>query len=202
MGKVEEKKLSLEEIQEILSSSYRTEYKYIEKYGKTAKDTLLKMANSSETIRSEKLGKDLTLDCSLIREKTESDGFVTFGAEAYKIKILDGEKELANCAYQLEPRGVHLSFIGLSEDLDNSYQGTGLGSIVFDKLESLSKSLGAEYIEGRYTPIGKFASSSEAFYKRHGFNFDIDPEDHRTYVRKEIQREPEQTAEQKNEKNS
>ena len=75
--------------------------------------------------------------------------------------------------------------------------------MLFDKLEAFCKSFGAQYIEGRYTPMGKFADSSMAFYTRHGFKFNVDYEDHgRTYIYKKIQPEPEQTANPTSEKHS
>lgn len=195
MEKKEEIKLSQEEFKQLLVSEFSNEHKYVERYGQRAREALAKMADSTETVHSEKLSKDLTLSCSLSKERREEDGFVSFGTAFYKIRLLDGERELGKCQYQIEPKGVHLSFIGLNEDLDAEYQGKGLGSVMFDKLEEFCKHLGAEYIEGRYTPIGKFADASEAFYKRHGFKFEVDYEDHgRTYIRKQVQPEPEHTA--------
>lgn len=194
-------KLSHEEVRQLLYSNTSNEHKYIEKYGDGAKATLLKMSNSTESVHSEKLNKDLTLRCSLVRERKESGGIVTFGATAYKIQILDGEKELGKCTYQIEPRGVHLSYIGLSEDLDATFQGIGLGSMMFAKLEAFCQAFGAEYIEGKFTPMGKFAGSSRAFYEKHGFNFDVDYADHgRTYVKKEIQNKLEKPADLESEK--
>lgn len=182
-------KLSTQEIKQILFGGYSNEHKYIDRYGEKAKEVLLKMSDSTESVHCEKLNKDLTLNFSLVKEIKESNGLVSSGAIVYKIQISDGDKKLGKCLFQIEPYGVHLSFIGLNEDLDATYQGIGLGSIMFTKLEEFCKSLGAEYIEGRYTPIGKFADSSRAFYERHGFNFDVDYEDHgRTYVRKNIER--------------
>ena len=184
-----EVKLSTQEIKQLFSDGYSNENKYIGKYGEPARKTLLTMSNGTESIHCEKLNKDLTLSFALTKEKKELNNIVTFGAISYKIRISDGEKELGKCIYQLEPRGVHLSFIGLNEELDSTYQGIGLGSIMFAKLEEFCRSLGAEYIEGRYTPMGKFADSSRAFYERHGFKFEVDYEDHgRTYVKKDVER--------------
>ena len=184
--KIEEIEFSKNEITKLFTSSFSNEHKYIEKNGEKASAALHQMANSTETIHSEKLGKDLTLQCNLVKEKKDADGFVTFGATFYKIQIKDGNKVLGKCSFKLEPYGVHLGFIGLSEDLDESYQGTGLGSIMFNKLENMSSSLGASYIEGKFMPIGKFAKNSKNFYIRHGFNFDVDDFDHAVYVRKEL----------------
>ena len=69
MNKTEYIKFSPEEVQERIASDYRPEYKYIEKYGDNARKTILQMASSTETIHSEKLNKDLKLECSLVREK-------------------------------------------------------------------------------------------------------------------------------------
>ncbi len=156
------------EIQKRLSEPFTVEAKLVEKSGeKKGKEIVKKLTNSKKEVS---LKRDEKVVLEFYRKKHL---YKDYSTSALYIDAFNEEgKQVATLLYDLENLNVvDLRYI---EILDENYLGQGLGSIMFEELEDIARTIEAVAITGKVVPIGK-NDKTRKFYKDNGCDIVFDP---------------------------
>lgn len=168
---IDNKTLSPEEIEKRISDPVTIEYKLVKKFGDKGRKIVNKITNSEKQITLKKLGENVTLKFN--RQKQNSHGYPI---SHLHIDAFDKNgKRVAVLIYNLQD--LHVVYLSYIEILDEKYINQGLGSALINELEEIARETELSYINGRFMPLGRFASYSQKFYERNGFKIEYDPHD-------------------------